>query len=221
MITSHLMNFAESNRMLFRNQHGFRKNRSCEKQLIEFVTDLSNELDRGVQTDACILYFSKAFDNVNHQTLLLKLANLGISFQVTAWIDAFLTDRVQRVAVDGDESDEAAVTSGVPQGSVLGPALFLFYINDLPDALNSTVRLFADDTILYNSAINHSTLQDDLNCLEKWESDWDMEFHPKKCQHITFTRKRKPDHHTFSLHNTQISKANSVKYMTNFHLVTS
>ena len=94
MITSHLMNFAESNRMLFRNQHGFRKNRSCEKQLIEFVTDLSNELDRGAQTDACILYFSKAFDNVNHQTLLLKLANLGISFQVTAWIGAFLTDRV-------------------------------------------------------------------------------------------------------------------------------
>ena len=96
---------------------------------------------------------------------------------------------------------------------MLGPALFLFYINDLPDALNSNVRLFTDDTVLYNSALNHSTLQDDLNCLEKWESDWDMEFHPKKCQHITFTRKRKPDHHTFSLHNTQISKANSVKYL--------
>ena len=174
IITSHLMNFAESNRMLFRNQHGFRKNRSCEKQLIEFVTDISYELDRGVQTDACILDLSKAFDKVNHQKLLRKLANLGISFQVTVWMDAFLTDRVQRVAVDGVESDEAAVTSGVLQGSVLGPALFSFYINDLPDALNSTVRLFADDTVLYNSAINHSTLQDDLNCLQKWESDWDM-----------------------------------------------
>ena len=183
-----------------------RKNRSCENQLIEFGTDISNELDRGVQTDACILDLSKAFDKVNHQKLLLKLANLGISFQVTAWIDAFLSDRVQRVAVDGVESNEAAVASGVPQGSMLGPALFLFYINDLPDVLNSTVRSFADDTILYNSALNHSTLQDDLNCLEKWESDWDMEFHPKKRQHITFTCKRKPDNHTFLLNNTEIPK---------------
>ena len=196
VITSHLMSFDDSNRMVFTNQYGFWKSRICTKQLIEFLRDISTELDEGVQTDACILDFSKAFDKVNHQKLLLKLANLGISFQVTAWIDAFLTDRVQRVAVDGVESEKAAVTSGVPQGSVLGPALFLFYINDLPDALNSTVRLFVEDTILYNSAINHSTLQDDLNCLEKWESDWDMEFHPKKCQHITFTRKRKPAHQT-------------------------
>ena len=96
---------------------------------------------------------------------------------------------------------------------MLGPALFLFYINHLPDALNSNVRLFAEGTVLYNSALNHNTLQDDLNCLEKWESDWDMEFHPKKCQHITLTRKQKPDHHTILLHNTEISKANSVKYL--------
>ena len=213
IITSHLMNFAESNKLLFKNQHGFRKHRSCEKQLIEFVSDIANQLDQGLQTDACVLDFSKAFDKVNHQKLLSKLATLGVSFQVISWIDNFLTDRSQRVVVDGVMSNEAHVTSGVPQGSVLGPALFLFYINDLPDALRSTVRLFADDTILYNSADNNKLLQDDLARLELWESKWDMEFHPKKCQHISFSRKRHPAHNAYSLHNIEIPKAEHVKYL--------
>ena len=128
-------------------------------------------------------------------------------------VDIFLTDRCQRVVVDGVMSNEAHVTSGVPQGSVLGPALFLFYINDLPDALRSTVRLFADDTILYNSADNNKLLQDDLARLELWESKWDMEFHPKKCQHISFSRKRHPAHNAYSLHNIEIPKAEHVKYL--------
>ena len=213
IITSHLMNYAEKNSMLFKNQHGFRKNRSCEKQLLEFVADISNQLDKGTQTDACVLDFSKAFDKVNHQKLLCKLAKFGMSYQVISWIEAFLTDRVQRVAVDGTESNEAGVTSGVPQGSVLGPALFLFYINDLPNSLHSTVRLFADDTILNNSATEPRVLQDDLQRLETWEREWDMEFHPKKCQHISFTRKRHPADNTYSLHNTDIPKSDSVKYL--------
>ena len=115
--------------------------------------------------------------------------------------------------IDGEDSQEAPVTSGVPQGSVIGPAMFLFYINDLPDTLKSSIRLFADDTIAYNSASNHSTLQDDLNKLELWEQQWDMEFHPSKCQHIVFSRKRQPTDKVLNLHGTEIPKANDIKYL--------
>ena len=132
----------------------------------------------------------KAFDKVNHNKLLLKLAQQGVSHQLISWVESFLSGRSQKVIIDGEESSEAAVTSGVPQGSVLGPAMFLFYINDLPDNLQSTVRLFADDTIDYNTAKNNPSLQDDLMKLEMWEDAWNMEFHPLKCQHITFSCKR-------------------------------
>ena len=123
--------------------------------------------------------------------LLQKLALYGISYQLIAWIEDFVSGRTQKVVVDGEESTESPVSSGVPQGSVLGPAMFLFYINDLPDELGSAVRLFADDTIVYNTTNNQQELQDDLAKLEQWERLWDMEFHPAKCQKI-FSRKREP-----------------------------
>jgi hypothetical protein len=94
---------------------------------------------------------------------------LGVCFQLVAWIEDFLRERHQTVAVEGASSKQAKVTSGVPQCSVLVPTLFLFYINDLPEEVHSTVRLFADDTIIYNSSKHHSTLQDDLAKLEDWE----------------------------------------------------
>ena len=213
IVTSHLMSFAESNNILYKHQHGFRKNRSCEKQLIEFVADITNNLDNGIETDACIMDFSKAFDKVNHHKLLLKLAEYGVSYQVTAWVEAFLTGRTQRVVVEGKQSDESCVSSGVPQGSVIGPALFLFYINDMPLNTDSTVRLFADDTIIYNSASSHKTLQDDLCKLEEWEARTDMEFHPDKCQHILFSRKRNQIVNNYRLHDTIIPKTDKVKYL--------
>ena len=137
--------------------------------------------------------FSKAFNRVNHNKLLLKLAQQGISHQLICWIESFLGKRSQKVVIDGEESSEAAVTSGVPQGSVLGPAMFIFYINDLPNNLHSIVRLFADDTIIaYNAATNCQSLHYDLAKLEMWENAWSMEFHPSKCQLITFSRMRQP-----------------------------
>ena len=128
--------------------------------------------------------FSKAFDKVNHQKLITKLQDRGICYQVCAWIEDFLSDRSQQVAVEGNLSETAHVTSGVPQGSVVGPTLFLFYIDDLPHGLDSTVRLFPDDTIVYNTTDNINEQQNDLRSLEKWEENWDMEF-----QHISFSRK--------------------------------
>ena len=185
IVTSHIMCFAERENLLFENQHGFRKDRGCEKQLVEFVTDISRNLDEGSQTEACIMDFSKAFDKVNHQKLVTKLQDRGICYQICSWIEDFLCDRSQQVAVEGKLSGTAEVTSGVPQGSVVGPTLFLFYIDDLPHGLHSTVRLFADDTIVYNTETNASDLQDDLKNLEEWEAAWDMEFHPAKCQHYS------------------------------------
>ena len=214
IITSHLMTYAEDRSLLHPNQHGFRKNKSCEKQLIELIADLTTNMDEQIQMEACILDFSKAFDKVSHQKLLGKLASYGISHQLVSWIDSFLTNRVQTVVVDGKESREASVSSGVPQGSILGPTLFLYYINDLPDNIASTVRLFADDTIIYNTSENHEILQDDLRRLEIWEKKWDMQFHPLKCEHVTFTRKTtKRANHTFHLHSTAIPKADKTKYL--------
>ena len=152
------------------------------------VSDIAHNLDKGEEIEACVLDFSKAFDKVNHNNLLLKLAQQGISHQLISWIESFLSERSQKVVIDGEESLEAAVTSGVPQGSVLGPAMFLFYTNDLPNRPHSIVRLFAGDTIVYNTANNHQVLQDDLVKLEMWEDAWNMEFHPSECQQITFSR---------------------------------
>ena len=115
--------------------------------------------------------------------------------------------RSQRVVLDGEKSYNADVLSGVPQGSVLGPCLFLFYINDMPEGLHqeTTVRLFADDTITYLAVTNNQDaekLQEDLTKLEKWEQTWQMKFHPDKCQVLTITRKKEPIHFDYVLHHS-------------------
>ena len=213
IIASQLMRFAESTELFSDKQHGFRRNRSCETQLIELLSDISKQLDGGHEVDACVLDFAKAFDKVNHCKLVHKLYDYGVSYQTCSWIKEFLNGRSQRVVVDGETSEEEQVTSGVPQGSVLGPILFLFYINDLPDGLSSCVRLFADDTILYNSSANIDALQEDLTILENWEQKWDMSFNATKCEHILFSRKRTPTEHPLTIHNTTIPRTKQTKYL--------
>lgn len=131
-------------------------------------------MDKGKQTDLIILDFSKAFDKVPHQRLLGKLDHLGIRGHTYMWIKAFLEGRTQQVVVDGTKSEEIDVVSGVHQGTVLRPLLFLTYINDLPDGLNTNthVRLFADDCILYrviDKVKDNRLLQEDLDRLASWE----------------------------------------------------
>ena len=148
----------EKHNILNDEQHGFRKGRSCETQLALTINDLAKILDKQGQADVIIMDFSKAFDLVPHQRLLLKLRHFGISGTLHTWIKNFLTQRTQQVVLDGATSSSIAVTSGVPQGTVLGPLLFILYLNDLPDGLSSQVRLLADDCIMYREI----TLIDDI-----------------------------------------------------------
>ena len=160
--------------------------------------------------------FSKAFDKVSHSRLLYKLEWYGVVGQTHNWVKDFLYKRCQQVVIDGKQSDTSWVTSGVPQGSVLGPLLFLAYINDLPDCVNSQVRLFADDTVVYRKIKNssdESMLQKDLSNLEKWENTWKMEFHPGKCQVIRITKSLKPKDTAYYLHGHKLEVVSSTKYL--------
>ena len=216
ILTSQIMKHANDHNILYGLQHGFREGRSCETQLVEFINDLANNMQNGGQTDVAIMDFSKAFDKVGHQRLLLKLHHYGVRGKTNRWIQAFLTNRTQRVALNGEHSCNAHVKSGVPQGSVLGPCLFLLYINDLPESLGSTVRLFADDSLLYmtiRSQADTEILQNDLKKLENWEEKWLMEFNTDKCHVLRVTRKQNPIIHEYTLHDKVLETVNSAKYL--------
>jgi len=210
------MRHLEGNELLHPRQHGFRARRSCETQLVEFTHDLLKGIHEGKQVDVIIMDFAKAFDKVPHNRLLLKLDSYGVRGKTLQWIEAFLTDRRQQVVLDGVKSSEGPVTSGVPQGAVLAPALFLVFINDLPASVNSEVRLFADDTVLYRHITSEQDahdLQADLDSLAAWEERWQMEFHANKCQVLRVRRSRSGIEHEYKLHGTSLPQANEVKYL--------
>ena len=202
--------------ILYDLQHGFREKRSCETQLIMLVDELSKNMQMGKQTDLILLDFSKAFDKVAHEKLILKLHQHGIRGDTLNWIKDFFDNRKQTVVINGINSDEIPVSSGVPQGSVLYPILFLAYMNDLPEQVKSRVRLIADDTAMYlviSSNTEGQVLQTDLACLEQWEKMWDMQFNPSKCQVLHITRKVKPLNTKYILHNVELEIASAAKYL--------
>ena len=163
-----------------------------------------------------VLDFSKAFDKVPHKRLMAKLQNYGVRGNTHGWIESFLTNRTQRVVVDGQASDWANVQSGVPQGTVLGPILFLAFINDLPSAVQARTRLFADDCVIYRSIKSRddcAALQQDLAQLELWEKKWCMSFNPDKCNSISITRKKNTIDHSYMLHGQVLEHVNSATYL--------
>jgi len=139
----------DKNDWLYEGQHGFRPGYSCEIQVNTVCQDIADSLDNGDKIDAILVDFSKAFDLVPHGRLLTKIANSGVDSMVVVWIREFLLGRTQRVRVRGQLSAEVRVTSGVPQGSVLGPFLFVDYVNDIWRNMESTIRIFADDCVIY------------------------------------------------------------------------
>ena len=194
IVCHHLHSFFETNNVLTNVNHGFRSGFSCETQLTVTADELARNVEKGIQTDIAILDFSKAFDTVPHKKLLHKLKSYGIRGKLHTWITSFLCNRLMKVIVDGESSSETKVLSGVPQGTVLGPLLFLVHINDLPDHVTSSVRLFADDCLLYRqikSENDQQELQKDLSNLETWADLWGMKFNAKKCYILTVTNKGK------------------------------
>ena len=153
---------------------------------IKTLTQLMNlfkSFKSKTQTDVVVLDFSKAFDVVPHQRLLHKLDHYGIRGTNPNWIHNFLTNRTQKVVVNGSSSESARVKSGVPQGTVLGPLPFLTYINDLPSTVWSQVRLFADDCLLYRPIkcqADQEKLQRGLSALQDWADRWGTCFNPSK-----------------------------------------
>ena len=209
VLCKHLRNHLDRCNILTKFQHGFRRHHSCETQLLITLDDILKNYDQKHQLDIIILDFSKAFDKVSHNLLLTKLYSMGVSGAVHKWISAFLHNRTQRVVVNGVFSDDAPVSSGVPQGSVLGPLLFLCYINDLPNCVKSQVRLFADDSLLYrtiNSVHDAVQLQEDLTALEVWANTWKMHFNPTKCYLMRYCRSRTPIITPYILRNHKLAE---------------
>ena len=185
LIKDHMVDFLVKHKLLNSSQHGFLKARSCLTNMLCFWEEITKWIDVGSPVDIIYLDFQKAFDKVPHQRLLLKLKAHGIGDSITDWIEQWLTDRRQRVVVDGEVSNWKSVLSGVPQGSVLGPILFLIYINDLDDSITSNVLKFADDTKLFrkvNTDGDKQHLQNDLDRLVKWSEKWQMLFNFGKCK---------------------------------------
>ena len=196
-----LMEHMDGNSLLTNEQFGFRERRSTSLQLLATVEDWMTAIDAGLYVDACFLDLQKAFDSVPHQRLLRKLESFGIQGNLYAWIASFLIQRYQMVKVNGTTSEPALVKSGVPQGSVLGPVLFILYINDMVEVTKSNLKLYADDAKLYRPIVcdqDRQILQEDICQLEDWSTSWMLRFHPSKCKVIRL-RAPHPDNYNYTL----------------------
>jgi hypothetical protein len=184
VIRNHLASFLQTNNLYNPNQHGFRKGRSCLSQLLAHYDLIIEYLEKGLNVDTIYLDFSKAFDKVDHRIVMEKLEMLGISGKIKRWIHSFLTERYQRVIVNGFLSEPMHMKSGVPQGSVIGPILFLVLLSDIDkDVTSSHASSFADDTRMLReilNAIDSIALQSDLNAVFKWSVDNNMAFNDPK-----------------------------------------
>ena len=149
VIKEKLTQLLEENKVISHLQHGFMSGRSCLTNLLESLECWTRALDEGYGIDVLFLDYRKAFDSVPHQRLIVKLKSLGITGKLLSWLTNFLTSRIMRVGIRGCFSEWILILSGIPQGSVLGPLLFLLFVNDLPDWILTSIRMFADDTKIW------------------------------------------------------------------------
>ena len=194
-------------------QRGFVEGRSCVTQLLDTTDIWSRLLDDNIPIDAIYLDFAKAFDSVPHERLLVKLESYGIRGKILSFIRNFSTGGRQRVVVDGSFSNWTNVESGVPQGSVLGPFLFTIYINDIPETVDSAIRLFADDAKIFtmcNSQQERETLQQDLNSLQEWSNVWQLRFKTKKCK-VMHLGRNNPLHNYIMIEKEEVVTLNSTE----------
>ena len=190
--------FFVENELISKHQSGFRPGDSTINQLLAITDEIFQSFENNAETRAAFLDISKAFDKVWHEGLLFKLKRSGITGNLHSLICDFLSDRSQRVVLNGMESTWLPIESGVPQGSVLGPLLFLVYINDLTDNISSNMRLFADDSSLFikvrDVEESQTQLMNDLDKITSWARQWKMEFNPditKQAIEVIFSHKKK------------------------------
>ena len=213
----------EANNLFTSLQSGFRQSDSCTCQLLSIAHEIYKSLDcnPSLEVRGIFLDLSKAFDKVWYDGLLYKLNRLGIGNNLLLLLKDYLTNRQQRVLLNGQTSRWMPLCSGVHQGSILGPLLFLIYINDLPDSIISISRLFADDTSLFSVIEDDfkttEILQKDLTTISKWAHQWKMEFNPdplKPAQEVIFSRKRNKNNHLpLYYNNIQINESDMQKHL--------
>lgn len=213
-ITKHL---TEGN-LLSNYQFGFRTGASTELLLVALMDKIMKHVQNGGQVDAIAIDLSRAFDKVSHQLLLLKLNKFGLGEKTVKWFQAFLSNRVQRVVINGTLSQEVEVSSGVPQGSVCGPLLFILYINDLIDSINSSKVYFADDGTIYKkieTKEDQLELNRELIRVQEWCVRWKMEVNWGKTHLINFTKKRQENvhNHVYTVEGITINKCKEIKML--------
>ena len=213
-VHTHIYSHVED--LLHPDQHAFRKQKSCVAQLVQYVHSLAKTLDSGGQTDVIYLDMAKAFDRVPHEKLMYKLEMFELRNPLLAWIKDYLTNRHHRVIIEGTTSDWKPVTSGVPQGSIIGPILFLVYINDIAENLSAgtSLPLYPDDAKcarVINDLNDCYTLQNDLTAIHDWSKLWEMNFNLQKCKQLCITRKKKPIYNIYHLGMEQLLQTDKEK----------
>ncbi|MCG7875096.1 MAG: reverse transcriptase family protein [Candidatus Thiodiazotropha endolucinida] len=198
-VHKHLYNYVVTHQILTPLQSGFVQGDSTTYQLLHTYHKICEAVDRGKEVRAVFCDISKAFDRVWHKGLLHKLQGIGCSGNTLRWFSSYLSQRRHRVVLNGQSSDWAPVQAGVPQGSILGPLLFLLYINDIVNEIGCNIRLFADDTSLYivvDCPLQAATLlNNDLNTISEWAEKWLVTFNANKTLSMTFSRKLQPVMH--------------------------
>ena len=173
-------------------QYGFIPGRSAPLQLLTVLETWQESIEHGYDIDCIYVDFMKAFDTVPHKRLIVMMKCYGIVDQILGWVESFLSNLTQYVSANGKCSELKAVTSGIPQGSVLGPILFVIYINDLPDVVNKYLYLFADDSKIFNKIKCEKDVEDlqkDLDKMSDWSDRWMLKFHPDKRKHMKIGKK--------------------------------
>jgi hypothetical protein len=196
------MKYLQLNKLIVSSQHGFVPNKACVTNLLETLDIITDAVNKGHSVDLILLDFAKAFDKVSHAKLIQKLEAYGVNNILVKWIESFLTGRKQRVIIGDNNSDWEDVTSSVPQGSVLGPLLFIIFINDLPDRVKNECRLYADDSKLIGVIEKDDDvvdIQKDIDSMQNWAQTWQMSFNYDKCKVMHFGKKNKENMYTMEL----------------------
>ena len=197
LVRDQLMQHLQDENLFSPKQHGFISGRSTVTQLLNYLDECIQNTVDGHVVDAIYMDFAKAFDTVPHRRLIGKMEAYGISGEILEWVKDYLHERTQTVLVNGEKSYTAPVLSGIPQGTCLGPLLFVIYINDLLDEIDSDGFLFADDTKIFRKIVSQedsSILQSDIDKLQKWSEKWLLKFHPDKCHVLSLGKEERTVH---------------------------